>query len=256
MMETSMRIGARWAGTIIVIRNYALIVMILALGGIFVITRDAQADDKPVVIASFSTSIDGQDENVKQNIMIACSKIDGIVISPRSLISFNEIVGEGSAKNGFAPGRVLYRDQVVMEPGGGLCQVSSTLYNALLMAGCVIVERHRHFQPVTYVPLGLDATIKYGKKDLRMRNPHAVSLRIELRADDASLRAVVSAERKIPHRYEIATEEEEVPLPSAGEMDRIRPGMMVHVYRKRYRGDVLQENSLLYRDYYQPAYIR
>jgi vancomycin resistance protein YoaR len=56
--------------------------------------------------------------------------------------------------------------------GGCLCQVSSTLFNAFLLAGFSIGERHRHYQPVSYVPLGLDATIKYGKKDLKMRNPY------------------------------------------------------------------------------------
>lgn len=216
----------------------------------------ARAETEANIVSTFSTFIEGQDENVKQNIMIACGKLDGAIIPPGGTISFNEIVGEGSAKNGFAPGRVMYRDHVVLEPGGGLCQVSSTIYNALLMAGCVILERHRHSRPVAYVPLGLDATIKYGKKDLRLKNPHAVPIRLELRADTVSLRAVVTAGGVIPHRYEIETEEEEVPLPIVEDMDRIRPGIMVHVYRKRYNGSTFIENALLYRDYYPPAYAR
>lgn len=216
----------------------------------------ARADTESSPVATFSTFVEGQDENVKRNIMIACEKLDGVTIPPGGTLSFNEIVGEGSAQNGFAPGRVMYRDHVVLEPGGGLCQVSSTIYNVLLLAGCVILERHRHSRPVAYVPLGLDATIKYGKKDLKMKNPHAVPIRLELRADSASLRAVITSGGVFLHRFEIETDEEEVPIPLAEDIDRIRPGIMVHVYRKRYKGNTFIENALLYRDYYPPAYIR
>lgn len=207
-------------------------------------------------VATFSTSIDGQDANVKRNIMIVCRKLNGTVLSPNSVFSFNAVVGEGSARNGFVPGRVLYRDRVAMEPGGGLCQVSSTLFNALLMAGCPIIERHRHSQPVSYVPMGLDATIKYGKKDLRMKNPYRYALKIEISAGDPSIAVKISAEQKLSDRYEIYTEEEEQAVPLQEDYDRIRQGVSVYVYRKRYRGDKLLETMLLYKDYYQPVYER
>jgi vancomycin resistance protein YoaR len=145
---------------------------------------------------------------------------------------------------------------VAIEPGGGLCQVSSTLYNALLMAGCTIVERHRHFQPVTYVPLGLDATIKYGKKDLKIKNPHQFDLKIEIKASHSSLAAIISAVQKPRYRYEIETEEDEVEVPAAEEADRIRQGISVLVYRKRYLDKDCIDSTLLYRDYYPPVYIR
>ncbi len=217
--------------------------------------RAAPADDT-IIAASFSTSLAGQDDNVRRNIMVACRKLNGIKIPSHSVFSFNDAVGEGSSKNGFFPGRVLYRDSVAVESGGGLCQVSSTLFNALLMAGCVIIERHRHFQPVAYVPLGLDATIKYGKKDLRIRNPHPCALRIEAHETDSSLIVKITAEQRLKFRYEIHTEEDQVPVPSVDDADRIRQGISVLVYRKRYQGDTLIENALLYRDYYPPVYIR
>jgi vancomycin resistance protein YoaR len=216
----------------------------------------AGSTEEKIITSSFSTSLAGQDDNVRRNIIIACQKLDGIIISSNSVFSFNDSVGEGSAKNGFSPGRVLYRDRIAMEPGGGLCQVSSTLYNAFLMAGCVIIERHRHFQPVTYVPLGLDATIKYGKKDLRVKNPHPCSLRIEIHATDSSLMVRITAEQKLKFRYEIYTEEDELTVPVTEDADRIRQGISVHVYRKRYQGEKLIDNALLYKDYYPPVYIR
>jgi vancomycin resistance protein YoaR len=207
-------------------------------------------------IASFSTSVDSQDDNVRRNIMIACQKLNGTVISQNSVFSFNAVVGEGSAMNGFVPGRVLYRDRVALEPGGGLCQVSSTLYNALLMAGCIIIERHRHSQPVSYVPLGLDATIKYGKKDLRIKNPYSHAVRIEMAAGNASITVKIMAVQKIPFRYEIYTEEDEQSVPAAEDSDRIRQGVSVLVYRKRFQGEKLLDTMLLYKDFFPPVYER
>ncbi len=215
---------------------------------------DLHALEQSITVASFTTSIADQDENVKRNITIACEKLNGVIIPPNSIFSFNDIVGEGSGENGFMMGRVLYRDKTVMEPGGGLCQVSSTLFNAFIMAGCVIKERHRHFQPVTYVPLGLDATIKYGKKDLKIKNPYDHSIRIEIKTTDSSLIAIILADKKLKYRYEIYTEEDVVSMPASEDADRIRQGVSVLVYRKRYNGNRLVDSALLYKDYYPPVY--
>jgi vancomycin resistance protein YoaR len=208
------------------------------------------------ILSSFTTSVEGQDENVKRNIHIACRKIDGYVIPPGGVFSFNDVVGEGSLANGFMDGRVLYMDHVKHEPGGGLCQVSSTLYNAFLAAGFALRERHRHYQPVSYVPLGLDATIKYGKKNLRMINPHGFSVSVGAGVNDRSLVVVLRASASLPFKYEIFTEEEEIEVPLQSGNDDIRNGIRVLVFRKKYEKDRLVENRLLYRDYYPPVYLR
>ncbi len=207
------------------------------------------------VVANFSTSVKDQTPEVKKNIAIACDRLEGFVLQAGSVLSFNGIVGEGSAANGFANGNVLYRDEVVLEPGGGLCQVSSTLFNAMLMAGCAIVERHRHYQPVTYVPLGLDATIKYGKKDLRIRNPHDQPLYISAVMNNSSLAITIRAAQPLKHTYELVTEEEDVPLPLDSD-DGIRPGMSVYVYRNKMKNGKVIESFLMYKDYYPPVRLR
>ncbi len=231
-----------------------LLVILAAILGTF--QAGAPAADKLVTVASFSTSVEDQDDAVKKNIHIACTKLNGYVMMPGAVFSFNDTVGEGSARNGFVNGRVLYRDEVRYEPGGGICQVSSTLFNALLAAGCGITERHRHFQPVSYVPLGLDATIKYGKKDLKMTNPYPQKLYIETTLTDKSLTVVIRAENALPFRYELATEEEEVELPVQDENRRTRNGINVSVYRNKFSGNRLIESFLLYRDYYPPVYLK
>ncbi|OHD69201.1 MAG: hypothetical protein A2W19_06335 [Spirochaetes bacterium RBG_16_49_21] len=237
-------------------KNRGAVIILLLFSSYFNSASDLRASDKTDIAASFSTSVAEQDDNVKRNIMIACERLSGFVVAPGSVFSFNDTVGEASAKNGYLTGRVLYRDSVVMEPGGGLCQVSSTLFNAFLLAGCVIIERHRHSQPVAYVPAGLDATIKYGKKDLKVKNPHQQSIRIEMQLSEKSVIAIIKADNKLQYRYEIYTEEDEVPVPSVEDADRIRQGISVLVYRKKFSGDKLINSALLYKDYYPPAYVR
>jgi vancomycin resistance protein YoaR len=238
-------------------RNYIIQFLLIIF---FLSGNPLFADDQLFVIASFTTSIAEQDDNVKTNIMIACKRLDGVIIPPKSTFSFNDTVGEGTSRNGYMMGRVLYRDKTVMEPGGGLCQVSSTLFNALMLAGCAIKERHRHFQPVSYVPLGLDATIKYGKKDLKIKNPYDFSIRIEMKTTDKSLITKVLSEKSLTNTYEMVTEEETISIPVTQENpvtmenDRIREGISVLVYRKRFNNSRFVESALLYKDYYPPVF--
>lgn len=229
-------------------------VILITLNFISVISL--KAEQLRVPSASFSTSIAEQDDNVKRNIIIACEKLNGTVIRANSVFSFNDTVGEGSTKNGFMMGRVLYRDRIVMEPGGGLCQVSSTLFNAFLLAGCVIIERHRHYQPVTYVPLGLDATIKYGKKDLKIKNPYDFNITLEVKMNEKNLIVAIIAEKGFRYMYQVFTDEEIIPLPAGDDADKIRHGISVHVYRKKYLDGRIVDNALLYKDYYPPVYER
>ena len=207
---------------------------------------------EPASLASFTTSLSGQEPNVQRNITIAARKLDGVIVQPGGILSFNETVGEGSAPNGFLPGRVLYRDETRMEPGGGLCQVSSTLFNVLLLSGFSIVERHRHFQPVSYVPAGLDATIRYGKKDLRMKNVNPFPVRLHCAVSDESLRINVTGPGQLPVRYEMEAEEEYVEIPFAEE-GSIRPGISIEVYRRRTDDKGRFEKELLYKDFYPPV---
>lgn len=209
--------------------------------------------ENKIVISSFSTSVADQDDAVKKNIRIALDRINGTLLQPGGIFSFNDIVGEGSAKNGFLPGRVLYRDQIRYEPGGGLCQLSSTIFNAFLLAGCAIAERHRHFQPVTYVPIGLDATIKYGKKDLRVKNSLSQNLYIKCSINDQTLAIIISGDKNPDYKYDIYTEEEEVSVPFEKDNENIRQGVSVLVYRKKIKADKIIENLLLYKDFYPPV---
>lgn len=208
-----------------------------------------------IVISSYSSSVASQDQSVKTNIMIASSKLNGVEILPGEVFSFNKTIGEGSATNGYLTARVLYQDRAAYEAGGGICQVSSTLFNALLLAGCTIIERHRHAHPVTYVPLGLDATIKYGKKDLRMKNPYSHSIFINTSMNGNSLLITIKSGHEIASTFELYTDEESVTLPFEENSERrIKQGCTIYVYRKKIINNIPVERALLYRDFYPPAY--
>ncbi len=211
-----------------------------------------------VVLGSFSSDLADQTASVKQNIQLASDKLDGAVISPGDIFNFNDIVGEGNAVNGFVDGAVLYRDGIRMEPGGGLCQVSSSVFNAMLMAGFRIVERHRHFQPVTYVPLGLDATIKYGKKNLRMKNTLKQPVTIRISMNEKSLTVIIIGRYRERFTYVVETDQEELSLPfqENEEKGSIRPGMNIYIYRKKMKGNRVIERFLMYRDFYRPVYLK
>jgi vancomycin resistance protein YoaR len=236
-------------------QRYACILVFLILTAYYppASNGDNHAGGK-VVISSFATSVAHQSFNVRQNISIACSRLDGTLLAPGKIFSFNETVGEGSPANGFSQGRALYMDETRMEPGGGLCQVSSTLFNALLAAGFRVVERHRHYQPVSYVPLGLDATIKYGKKDLRVQNPHNQTMQIVTYMNEKSLVIKITGDRKLKFTYRIQTEEEDLEIPFSENRDLIRNGMVVYVYRKKFKGNRFMESFLVYKDFYPPVY--
>ncbi len=111
------------------------------------------------------------------NLRRGAALIDASVIEPGGTWSFWDRVGRPSARRGFAPGRNLVEGRLVRQPGGGLCQLSSLLYHLGLLGGLEAAERHAHSVDIyreeeRYAPLGADATVVWGFKDLRLRNPH------------------------------------------------------------------------------------
>lgn len=130
-------------------------------------------------IASFSTVFSMANSNRAHNIRLATSTLDDTLILPSGQFSYNETVGKASADRGYQPAPVIVGGEIVEGVGGGVCQVSSTLYNALLLGNLNITERRNHGLVVGYLPQGLDATVAYGWIDLKFLNqhPHAVWIR-------------------------------------------------------------------------------
>jgi len=130
--------------------------------------------DVNVVLAEYSTGFSraGDQSRRGKNVDVAASKLDGLVIAPGELVSFNAVVGERSEDNGFQKSWEIFKGEMVEGVGGGTCQVASTFYAAVFFGGLDVTERLPHSRPSAYIPLGLDATVVYPIVDLKVRNPY------------------------------------------------------------------------------------
>ncbi|HLN63296.1 MAG TPA: VanW family protein [Symbiobacteriaceae bacterium] len=128
------------------------------------------AETRREVIARFTTPILAADPGRVQNIAIAVRKISGVALKPGQVFSFNETVGPRDAEHGWAPAKEIYQGEFVLGFGGGICQVSSTLYNAVLLGGLEVKERFHHDRPLQYVDPGRDATVAWNLLDFKFRN--------------------------------------------------------------------------------------
>lgn len=137
-------------------------------------------DLKPLntVLASFTTEYDPNNESRTHNIQLASDKINGTLIKPGATFSFNDVVGERTAEAGYDDAPVMIDGKLVPGIGGGICQVSSTIFNTALLSGMNIIERTPHFEPVGYIPAGRDATVAWGYLDFKFKNPYQQSVYI------------------------------------------------------------------------------
>ncbi len=131
------------------------------------------------VLISFETPILDYSKGRITNIKLAIKKLNGCVIPSGETFSFNDTVGPRTMKRGFKKAVIFVDGEKVQELGGGICQVSSTIYNAVLDAGLEVVERHPHQLEVNYVPPDRDATVFYGRLDFKFRNNIEKDLRME-----------------------------------------------------------------------------
>ncbi len=121
-------------------------------------------------ISTYSTKFDSSNSPRVHNIKLASENINGTILSPGEVFSFNNIVGERTKERDFKEAGVYVNGKVSEGLGGGICQVSTTLYNAVLYSDLEIVERSNHSLTVPYVPLSRDATVSWGYKDLKFKN--------------------------------------------------------------------------------------
>lgn len=129
-------------------------------------------------VSQYSTRFNSSMINRTHNISLAAKALDGIVLAPGARFSFNGSVGDRTIEAGYLEAPVISGDAFISGIGGGVCQVSTTLYNAALLAHLEILERHPHSLPVSYVPAGKDATVSYPTLDLKFRNSLKINLRI------------------------------------------------------------------------------
>lgn len=133
-------------------------------------TEEVKAMGVNTLLGSFTTQFDPTNVNRTYNVSVAAAAMDGQIISPQEVFSFNEIVGPRSTDSGYKNAPIIVNNELVDGLGGGVCQVSTTLYNAVLLANLEIVSRTNHSIPVPYVPIGRDATVVFEYIDFKFKN--------------------------------------------------------------------------------------
>ena len=125
---------------------------------------------KTKIRSQFSTSYANSNADRKNNICTALKAFNGLTIMPEEEVSFNQTTGARTKQNGYKPANIILNGVYVEGTGGGVCQASTTMYNAVLLANLEVTEVNKHSMPAAYVPLGLDAMVSEGVSDLKFKN--------------------------------------------------------------------------------------
>jgi vancomycin resistance protein YoaR len=166
------------------------------------------AMDTSAVLSRFETRFGfvGNQVGRAQNIRRAADQMEGVVLMPGEVVSFNRHVGPRSIDNGFAEAPEIRKGELQEGIGGGTCQVSGTLHAAAFFGGVDIVERANHSRPSGYIRMGLDATVVYPTVDLKLRNPYDFPLVVHASIDKGTLAFELrGARRPATVSYDTAT---------------------------------------------------
>jgi len=211
------------------------------MGGIGAVTLASKAGTVRTE-AKYSTTLQGRSGNQRHNALLSASKLNGAVIPPGGTLSFNSRVGTWSRDAGYRRAPVSYNGTLIDAWGGGVCQVSTTLYNAALLAGLKIVERHPHRFAPSYCPPGRDAAVAFSGVDLRVKNVYDVpiTVRAGFEGDRLVVALVTSADLptcRIQTDVRAFAPPREQRLDRGGPKARVRnagkPGWQVATYRVR-----------------------
>jgi vancomycin resistance protein YoaR len=209
------------------------------------------AEEFPVPLGSFTTTLQGSRPERTANIRLAAEALDGAILAPGEVLSFNVVVGPRSIGRGYQAAPVILHETRQLQTGGGVCQVASTMFAAGLLSGLSSVERWRHSSPVDYIAPGEDATIAWGAKDLRLRNDLDQRVRLRVRVLGTTLSARFEGESSPAHEYELATDERE--LPADPGVDDAQPGREIELYRLRRDARGIDAREFVHRDVYPPS---
>lgn len=158
-------------------------------------------------ISSFTTNFATSNNNRVTNITLAAEAINGKVIMPGDSFSFNDVVGRRTEEKGYKPAKVIVGDKFIDDFGGGVCQVSSTLYNAVMRANISSTERTHHTIASSYVPMGMDATVDFGNIDYKFKNTLDYPIYIEAAVENKNITFNVYSNKRLTSKtYDLINE--------------------------------------------------
>jgi vancomycin resistance protein YoaR len=155
--------------------------------------KDLAGLDVSTVMGSWQTaySMAAVDSDRTYNLKVGASKVDGTVIQPHQVFSFNQVTGDRTEKEGYRVAPVIQAGELIDGLAGGMCQIASTLHAASWFAGLDILESTPHSRPSAYITMGLDSTVVYPTVDLKVRNPYDFPVIIHYRVNQGFVRAEV-----------------------------------------------------------------
>ena len=230
----------------------------------FFINETVADSGKWVKIAYFSTWFNQNEQGRCENIALASSFIDGVTVQPYGEFSFNQTVGRRTAQAGYKGAKIIQNGEYVIGVGGGVCQVSTTLYNVALLSGLVVTEFHAHSLAVSYVSPSRDAMVS-SSSDFRLYNPYPYPVRIRINAKNGDLIATVyglNAPTENRTEYKIFSRVvEEISPPEAEEREgdkeeilrKAKNGIRSEAYLERYEKGALVSRKLIRKDVYLPV---
>ena len=145
--------------------------------------KDIEINVFPNLLGTFSTRYDASKTDRSTNLNLAAKKINGFILAPGEEFSYNKIVGERTIEAGYKEAKIYSGGKIIDGLGGGICQVSSTLYNAVVFANLKVTQRFNHQFTTSYVPAGRDATVSYGSKDFSFINNRKYPIKIMINID-------------------------------------------------------------------------
>ncbi|MDA5108280.1 VanW family protein [Brevibacillus thermoruber] len=150
-------------------------------------------------IGGYATYYNPRNKNRSHNIMLAAKAINNYVVLPGEIFSFNKVVGQRTRQKGYLEAPIIVRGELSEGIGGGICQVSSTLYNAVDRAGMHILQRYSHSRHVAYVPPGRDATVSWNGPDFVFQNKYAYPILIRAFSGNGQMSVTIHSFPEIEH---------------------------------------------------------
>lgn len=228
------------------------------------ITEDFLKENTSLIGSCETQSTD--DENRNTNIALMCEALNGYRIDPGQVLSINGLVGERTEEKGFKKAPAIIDGQkLTNEVGGGICQVSGTLYNAALLANMEIVERVHHTWPSSYLSVGLDSTLNWDDKDLKIKNASGSPMYISATFEDHNVDVeiygaplpdgmTVNIENNILQKIKPPSADiiytNALPVGARQTQISARPGYVVEVYRNYIKDGKIVDSELISKDSY------
>lgn len=230
-----------------------------------VTVKSLQAQGIERKIIEFSTPIIDASAGRLHNVKAPAAVIQDMLLKPGEIFDYAKVVEQAEKQFGFQESKVILNGKLVNGVGGGICQVSTTLYNAALLSGLEIVERRNHTLPISYAPIGLDATFSSGWINFRFRNSTGAYLLIRTETTKAKFTVKLFGRMPGDMSYEVETRKlKEIPPgvqyvsnPQLKANERVKlvdgkPGYVVETYRITKKNGTVIARDKISRDHYAP----